>query len=592
MPAALVTGAAGGIGTSDRRAPARRRLRRPRGRPRATAGHLRRRPHDARRQRAAVEPRWTRSAGSTSSWPTPASSTSRPSRTSPRTRGTRSLALLLTSPFLLAKYAWDALARAEHGRFIAVASAHALVASPYKAAYVAAKHGVLGLVKTLALEGADAGITATAVCPGYVRTPLVEKQIPDQAETHGISEEEALEDVILAPHAIKRLIEPEEVAGVIAFLAGPGGAAFTGVPVTHGPGLERAIDLPDRLTELLEHAVRASDPEVALHDLAALRRELDAFERVQAWRALDGGSSYGAVARALGISRQAAHRRYRELAAATEPPPGAEPAPRCGSRPRPARPSSSPARRRPRSAPPGWAPSTCCSGSCAPATASRRPRCAAPASTLEGRAARRAQPTLADESRRRARGVTAYARRVFDEALRQAAADPPRDRVADLLRAALSDPAAAHPNAGGARRARRGRARAPQPRDVARGRHPLEHLGVGEREVAGGEVAAVLGLERRVVGAADLLRLPAAGVEAAARRRVGRRRHVARQHLALLGRRQPRVGDRHGRHQRAGVRHPRVRVELVGASPARRSGRGTSPPRGRTCGARPRGRGR
>ena len=77
-------------------------------------------------------------------------------------------------------------------------------------------------------------------------------------------------------------------------------------------------DLPDRLVELLEHAVRASDPEVALHALTALRRELDAFERVQAWRALDAGSSYGSVARALGISRQAAHRRYRDLAA---PPP-------------------------------------------------------------------------------------------------------------------------------------------------------------------------------------------------------------------------------------------------------------------------------
>src|SRR3954447_13773737 len=80
------------------------------------------------------------------------------------------LSLLLTSPFLLAKYAWDALTASDQGRFIAVASAHALVASPYKSAYVAAKHGVLGLVKTLALEG----LQATAVCPGYVRTPLVE----------------------------------------------------------------------------------------------------------------------------------------------------------------------------------------------------------------------------------------------------------------------------------------------------------------------------------------------------------------------------------------------------------------------------------
>jgi 3-hydroxybutyrate dehydrogenase len=136
-------------------------------------------------------------------------------------------AILLTSPFLLAKYAWDAL-RASSGRFIVVASAHALVASPHKAAYVAAKHGVLGLVKTLALEG----LQATAVCPGYVRTPLVEQQIPDQAKAHGMSEDAVLEEVILAPHAVKRLIEPEEVANVIAFLAGPGGAAFSGAPVT------------------------------------------------------------------------------------------------------------------------------------------------------------------------------------------------------------------------------------------------------------------------------------------------------------------------------------------------------------------------
>lgn len=151
-----------------------------------------------------------------------------PVRDFPEDRWDALLALLLTSPFLLAKYAWDALTASDSGRFIVVASAHALVASPYKAAYVSAKHGALGLVKTLALEG----LHATAVCPGYVRTPLVEAQIPDQAAARGISEEEALEDVILAQHAIKRLIEPEEVANVIAFLAGPGGAAFSGVPVT------------------------------------------------------------------------------------------------------------------------------------------------------------------------------------------------------------------------------------------------------------------------------------------------------------------------------------------------------------------------
>jgi 3-hydroxybutyrate dehydrogenase len=100
------------------------------------------------------------------------------------------------------------------------------------AGYVAAKHGVMGLVKTLALEGADKGITATALCPGFVRTPLVEKQIGDQARAHGLPEEDVLEDVILQPHAVKRLIEPAEVAGVVAFHLGPYGRAFPGAPVT------------------------------------------------------------------------------------------------------------------------------------------------------------------------------------------------------------------------------------------------------------------------------------------------------------------------------------------------------------------------
>jgi 3-hydroxybutyrate dehydrogenase len=146
------------------------------------------------------------------------------------------LALLLTSPFVLAKHAWPALRESEAGRFIVIASAHALVASPFKAAYVSAKHGVLGLVKTLALEGAEHRITATAVCPGYVRTPLVEKQIGDQARVHRLSEEEVLEQVILAPHAVKELIEPSEVAEVVAFLASPAGRSFTGVPVTMDQG--------------------------------------------------------------------------------------------------------------------------------------------------------------------------------------------------------------------------------------------------------------------------------------------------------------------------------------------------------------------
>jgi 3-hydroxybutyrate dehydrogenase len=106
------------------------------------------------------------------------------------------------------------------------------VASPFKAGYVAAKHGLLGLVKVLALEGAEHGITATAVCPAFTRTPLVEAQIADQARAHGLPEERVLEDVILAPHAVKRLLEPEEVAAVVAFLLGPDGRAFSGSPVT------------------------------------------------------------------------------------------------------------------------------------------------------------------------------------------------------------------------------------------------------------------------------------------------------------------------------------------------------------------------
>jgi 3-hydroxybutyrate dehydrogenase len=146
------------------------------------------------------------------------------------------VALLLTSPFRLAKHAWPALRDAPSGRFIVIASVHGLVASPYKAAYVSAKHGVLGLVKTLALEGAEDAISAVAVCPGYVRTPLVEKQIADQARVHRLSEDEVLEQVILAPHAVKELIEPAEVAEVVAFLAGPAGRAFTGAPVTLDQG--------------------------------------------------------------------------------------------------------------------------------------------------------------------------------------------------------------------------------------------------------------------------------------------------------------------------------------------------------------------
>jgi 3-hydroxybutyrate dehydrogenase len=146
------------------------------------------------------------------------------------------LAILLTSPFLLAKYAWQSLIVSGSGRFLAIASAHALVASPFKAGYVAAKHGVLGLIKTLALEGAEHGVSAVALCPAYVRTPLVETQISAQAAAHGMPESEVLDRVILAPQAIRRLLEPTEVAEMAVFLLGPYGASVTGVAVPMDQG--------------------------------------------------------------------------------------------------------------------------------------------------------------------------------------------------------------------------------------------------------------------------------------------------------------------------------------------------------------------
>jgi 3-hydroxybutyrate dehydrogenase len=142
-----------------------------------------------------------------------------PVRDFPEEEWERLLALLLTSPFLLAKYTWDALAASGDGRFLVVASVHGLVASPFKAGYVAAKHGVLGLVKVLALEGADVGISASALCPAYVRTGIVERQLEDRS----------LED-LLAPQAVKPLLEPSEVAAAAAWLLGPDGRAATGTP--------------------------------------------------------------------------------------------------------------------------------------------------------------------------------------------------------------------------------------------------------------------------------------------------------------------------------------------------------------------------
>jgi len=138
------------------------------------------------------------------------------------------LALMLTAPFLLTKYVWPTMKAQGWGRIINIASIHGQVASPLKSAYVAAKHGLIGLTRTTALEGGTHGITVNAICPAYVRTPLVEKQIADQAHTRNLPPEEVIEKVMLEPAAIKRLIEPEEVAALAAYLCSEAASVTTG----------------------------------------------------------------------------------------------------------------------------------------------------------------------------------------------------------------------------------------------------------------------------------------------------------------------------------------------------------------------------
>jgi 3-hydroxybutyrate dehydrogenase len=146
------------------------------------------------------------------------------------------LRLMVEAPFRLVRGALPHMYERGWGRIVNISSVHGLRASAYKSAYVTAKHGMEGLSKVIALEGAEHGVTSNCVNPAYVRTPLVEGQIADQARAHGISEEEVLEQVILAPHAIKRLIEPDEVAAAVLFLLGPGGSAFTGAPFVMDAG--------------------------------------------------------------------------------------------------------------------------------------------------------------------------------------------------------------------------------------------------------------------------------------------------------------------------------------------------------------------
>lgn len=146
------------------------------------------------------------------------------------------IALNLSSAFHTTRAAFGAMKAAGWGRIINVASAHALVASPFKSAYVAAKHGVLGLTKTVALEGAEHGVTCNAICPGYVWTPLVQKQIPEQAAAHHMSEEDVVKKVLLSNQPNKKFATVEEMGALAVFLCSDGGSSITGtaIPVDGG----------------------------------------------------------------------------------------------------------------------------------------------------------------------------------------------------------------------------------------------------------------------------------------------------------------------------------------------------------------------
>ena len=142
------------------------------------------------------------------------------------------LAINLSAAFKTIRFALPLMKRHNWGRIVNVASAHAHVASPFKSAYVAAKHGLYGLTKTVALEVAEKGITCNAVCPGYVLTPLVRKQIPDTARARGISEEAVIRDVLLGAQPTKQFVTTEQVAGTVVFLCSDAAASITGTSIS------------------------------------------------------------------------------------------------------------------------------------------------------------------------------------------------------------------------------------------------------------------------------------------------------------------------------------------------------------------------
>ncbi|HEV2350349.1 MAG TPA: 3-hydroxybutyrate dehydrogenase [Terriglobia bacterium] len=149
------------------------------------------------------------------------------------TQWNRIISVMLTGTFLCTKYALPPMMAQKQGRIINISSIHGLVASEFKSAYTAAKHGIVGFTKVLALEGGPHNITAVAICPSYVRTPLVERQISEQAERHHIPESEVVQKIMLAPAALKRLLEPREVADLVVYLCASDAAqAITGSALT------------------------------------------------------------------------------------------------------------------------------------------------------------------------------------------------------------------------------------------------------------------------------------------------------------------------------------------------------------------------
>lgn len=144
----------------------------------------------------------------------------------------RIIAINLTSAFHATKAAIPHMKAAGRGRIVNIASAHGLVASPFKSAYVAAKHGIVGFTKSAALELAQHGVTANAICPGYVKTPLVEGQIADQAKARGISEDEVVKDVILAAQPTKQFVTVEQLAGMLLYVVSDAGASVNGAALT------------------------------------------------------------------------------------------------------------------------------------------------------------------------------------------------------------------------------------------------------------------------------------------------------------------------------------------------------------------------